>query len=192
MGDIYKSFSELQQGEQEGIDYTVDCKKGIYPVTIVAPHGGLIEPGTSNIAWGIVDGVFNGYRFNGNTPRGEQWRLHVKATNFDDERMLELIDASDFCLAVHGWVENSNAVYVGGRNEEIRHRMLIRLQQQGYDARDAIGSRYDIRGISPKNFINRVEGLQLELCKGLSQKLQDENELEKFSGIVRRVLLDLL
>ena len=50
MADTYPNFATLEQHERAGIDYAVLVRREEPAFAIVAPHGGGIEPGTSEIA----------------------------------------------------------------------------------------------------------------------------------------------
>ena len=65
MNNKYKRFFELKQKEQYGVDYVIQFRKGPSGVLVVAPHGGGIEPGTSDIADGIAGRKHSFYCFKG-------------------------------------------------------------------------------------------------------------------------------
>ena len=48
--DRYSSFKELQRHETLDKDYTLSFRNTGSRVTIMAPHGGKIEPRTSDLA----------------------------------------------------------------------------------------------------------------------------------------------
>jgi len=48
MADKYASFQELQRGERRGV-YRVLSRARKATIAVIAPHGGKIEPGTSEI-----------------------------------------------------------------------------------------------------------------------------------------------
>ncbi len=54
MTDKYPNFATLEQHERSGIDYCVLVRREEPAFAIVAPHGGGIEPGTSEIADAIA------------------------------------------------------------------------------------------------------------------------------------------
>ena len=54
MADTYHNFATLEQHERAGIDYEVLVRRAEPAFAIVAPHGGGIEPGTSEIADAIA------------------------------------------------------------------------------------------------------------------------------------------
>jgi phage replication-related protein YjqB (UPF0714/DUF867 family) len=49
MADKYASFQELERGERRGVYGVRSCLRRA-TIAVIAPHGGSIEPGTSEIA----------------------------------------------------------------------------------------------------------------------------------------------
>ncbi len=62
--DTYSSYVELSAAELEGVDYRV-LAQSRSTIVVLAPHGGGIEPGTSEIAWEVAGGEFSLYLFEG-------------------------------------------------------------------------------------------------------------------------------
>ncbi len=56
MPDTYPNFAALARKERSGIDYQVRVRRARPAFAIMAPHGGGIEPGTSEIADAIATG----------------------------------------------------------------------------------------------------------------------------------------
>ena len=50
MADKYPDFDTLSRHETAGVDYQILARRSRAGFAIVAPHGGGIEPGTSEIA----------------------------------------------------------------------------------------------------------------------------------------------
>ena len=70
--EIYAKFAELKDGERDGVDFRVCVvpREGASTV-VVAPHGGGIEPGTSEVARMIAQddlslATFEGRKSSGN------------------------------------------------------------------------------------------------------------------------------
>jgi phage replication-related protein YjqB (UPF0714/DUF867 family) len=99
--DKYKSYAELHENEREGIDYRVCMIDRAAPVAVIAPHGGTIEPGTSELATTIAGESYSLYCFEGLRPRPHR-DLHITSTNFDEARCLHLIAKHNFVVSVHG------------------------------------------------------------------------------------------
>jgi len=54
VADKYANFAALSAVYQEGVDYRIVIERRRSPVLIAAPHGGFIEPATSQIAAAIA------------------------------------------------------------------------------------------------------------------------------------------
>lgn len=111
--DCFSSFDDLQEHASEGMDYTVAVRQANSGLTIMAPHGGGIEPGTATIADAIAGDqhsyfAFRGIRINGNAA------LHLASDRFDEPRALKLINKSHTVMTVHGCRGGSASVLVGG------------------------------------------------------------------------------
>lgn len=55
--DKYGSFQELAAGERCGVDFSIYAVRRDSPVAIIAPHGGMIDPGTSDLARAITASI---------------------------------------------------------------------------------------------------------------------------------------
>src|SRR5574339_13926 len=106
--DYYASMTALYENEVEGINYTKEWRrhrarydslkdyKDENKVFIMAPHGGSIETGTTELALATAGYVrnFNGvldssatydyFIFNGTNPKGQNGKLHVTSSHYDD------------------------------------------------------------------------------------------------------------
>ena len=79
MADKYPNFATLAQHERAGIDYCVLVRRAEPAFAIVAPHGGGIEPGTSEIADAIARQRWSFYTFEG-LKRAGNGVLHITST----------------------------------------------------------------------------------------------------------------
>ena len=69
MGDKYETFAQLAQTEVWGTDYRVRAvARPDSPVTVIAPHGGSIEIGTSELTQLIAGDDHNLFAFEGLKP----------------------------------------------------------------------------------------------------------------------------
>ena len=168
MADRYTSFEDLAKAEVEGQDYQVRLRnvEGGRAV-IIAPHGGGIEPGTSEIADAIADNDFSFYAFEGLKARANG-PLHVTSTRFDEPRCLEIIQASALAVAIHGEETLEPIVYAGGRHGDLMKRISSALTQRHF--RVECHKNPLLQGIDKMNICNRARcgaGVQLELSRGL-------------------------
>lgn len=167
--DVYANFAELARNEREGKDYERYIQARAADIVIVAPHGGGIERGTSEIAKALAGDIFSIYCFEGIKRAGNK-SLHITSTRFDDPLCLELIKTATTVITIHGCDGDEEAVYVGGRNEELKRDIIKPLREAGFTIFDDYGNH---PGMHPRNICNlRGEGgIQLEITKGLRQRM---------------------
>jgi phage replication-related protein YjqB (UPF0714/DUF867 family) len=91
MADKYASFQELERTERRRV-YRVLSRPRKARIAIIAPHGGKIEPGTSEIARKIAGADFSFYAFEGRKKQHNK-SLHITSTRFDEPICLALIGA---------------------------------------------------------------------------------------------------
>ncbi len=195
----YESFSDLAASEQEGRDYSRELVDRGSDIVVVAPHGGGIEQGTSEIARAVAGEELSLYCFNG-MKRTANRRLHITSTRFDEPEGLELVRRSRVVVAIHGLQGEDEVIYVGGLDEGLKTRLGEALGRAGFETRESRGRH---AGISPLNTCNRAstgQGVQLELTRGLRRAMfqgldrrgrrTKRPTFHRFVGVIRAVLLD--
>jgi phage replication-related protein YjqB (UPF0714/DUF867 family) len=187
--DRYRSFEELAGHEREGLDYQIRAHLRESAVAVIAPHGGKIEPGTSEIAEAIAGEVFSFYAFEG-LKRGRNQDLHITSTRFDEPECGKLMEGARLVATIHG-LNDAGAEYVcvGGGHQSVKTGIIEALIEAGFDARDDGDARH--AGTLAGNLCNRRgPGVQLEISRALRERLQEgTSELDEFAGAVRAVLL---
>src|SRR5262249_53603384 len=63
MADTYRNFAALARKERSGIDYDVLVRRARTAFAIVAPHGGGIEAGMSELADAVAGATHSFYTF---------------------------------------------------------------------------------------------------------------------------------
>ncbi len=163
----YSSYAELARHEVQGRDYRVTAnRRARSPVLIVAPHGGRIEVGTSEIAGSVAGGEFSLFSFEGLKPHGANRDLHITSHEFDHPDCVAIAARSETVLAVHGCMGES-LIHVGGLDSELAARLARHLSEAGF-AVDAASEKYP--GRHPLNICNRgarEKGAQLEITHDL-------------------------
>lgn len=170
LNKLYKSFAELSISEHEGISYQREVKKRRSAFAIIAPHGGGIEPGTSEIAKAISGTEFSYYTFDGIRQKGNE-RLHITSTLFDEPMCLQIVNDSEVVFAIHGCEGDEEVIYVGGLHDELKTRLINVLLKEGFDARLA---DVNYAGTQSQNICNRGRsgsGVQLEVSDGLRRSM---------------------
>ena len=189
MSDLYKDFAALAKGEKEGTDYRICVTVRDSAVAIVAPHGGRIERGTSEIAATIAENNHSLYCFEGIRKRPHR-DLHITSTNFDEPECINLISNCEIVIAVHGLGGQRKAVEVGGRDETLRNEICENLKAAGFETKVVTTGNH--AAISPDNICNkgrRGTGVQLEITRGLRDALLNGTEdLSAFAKAVQRAI----
>jgi phage replication-related protein YjqB (UPF0714/DUF867 family) len=182
--DIYSSFNELKNLEALDRDYRIAIRDRKSPITVIAPHGGKIEPMTSYIANSIAGNKFNCYCFEG-IKFSNNRILHITSHKYDEPQALNLIARSKTVVAVHACTDKEPLVYLGGLDEA-----LIRTIAKGLRSAGIMSAKQNprYRGVNPENICNRGatgKGVQLEISRGLRDDL---NKVHLLSDTVHMVL----
>ena len=187
MLDKYASFAELEAGETLNEDYSVLVReRPTARVLIVAPHGGGIEIGTSELASLIAGEEYSLFTFDGHKPRGRNRDLHITSHNFDHPDCISLAARHSVVLAVHGCKGESSQIFVGGLDEDLTVLLTERLNMAGFPATSA-GHQYP--GRNRLNICNRGargRGAQLEL----TLDLRGPEKRAVIASIVRNALAE--
>jgi len=167
MIDKYRSFAQLARAEASGTDYRISSvERPESPVVVVAPHGGGIEVGTSELAALIAGDDHSLFAFEGLKPYGRNRDLHITSHRFDHPECVALVQRSAVALGVHGCIGESQ-IYVGGLDGELAALMAHQLSLAGFRV-SAEGHRYP--GLNPLNICNRGRlgrGAQIEVTRDL-------------------------
>lgn len=185
MVDKYSGYAELARTEVSGTDYRVVAVERASPVIVLAPHGGMIEVGTSEIAARIAGEEHSYFSFEGLKEYGRNRDLHITSHRFDHPECLALVSRSQVALGVHG-CRGEAEIFVGGLNSELTGLLREHLTAAGFRATTE-GHRYP--GVNPLNICNRAalgRGAQIEITKDL----RDEPTGELIADVVRSALAD--
>jgi phage replication-related protein YjqB (UPF0714/DUF867 family) len=134
MADTYANFRMLQRSEREDRDFRVTIFRRNAATVVLAPHGGGIEPGTSEIAKAIVGNELSFYAFEGIKPSGNG-RLHITSTRFDEPRCVALLADAERAIAIHGEETKGEVAFLGGCDDHIGGRLRLALTNSGFRVR---------------------------------------------------------
>jgi phage replication-related protein YjqB (UPF0714/DUF867 family) len=185
--DNYNNFEKLNHFEKINTDYRISISDLGSPTTIIAPHGGKIEPKTSDIAAGIARDQFNYYCFEGLKPTDNRC-LHITSHNFDEPQALQLLARSQTVVAVHACTDERAVVYPGGRDEELMGAIVKELKAAGISVAN---QSIKYQGLNPDNICNRGasgRGAQLEISRGLRD---DNHKVLMLCSAIRTALTNL-
>jgi len=173
MADQYCNFDELSRCETSGIDFSIRLARARAAFAIVAPHGGGIEPGTSEIAEAIAGDTFSFYAFDGLKSTGNS-DLHITSTRFDEPLCSTLLAETDSVVTIHGEQSEVDGagVFLGGIDTALG--LLIRgaLEAKRFLVRQHADP--DLQGLEPSNLCNRgksSQGVQLELSRDVRETM---------------------
>jgi phage replication-related protein YjqB (UPF0714/DUF867 family) len=227
VSDTYPSNTALYADPNlvEGVDYarrfrrherfddSLEQNSEFVKTAIIAPHGGGIETGTSELCLAVA-----GYHpaTLAVTPAGavtyDYWmfealraadndELHVTSTNCDDGVAVSLCAGALNAFALHGCTteraelpEGTEAVLVGGRNATLKQRMLEELAAVGIHAIDAAGHK-SINGDAPNNIVNRTllcMGGHLEITTPLRLAMFEVNTRAQRKNTTTQVFWDFV
>ena len=181
MVDKYQNFAELSRHEREFQVVALDRGS---EVTIIAPHGGRIEPNTSEVAALIAADRYNLFCFNG-LKQEDNRDLHLTSHKFDHPQALALVSTSRYVVAVHGCTLSTPMVYLGGLDIDLIEQISRQLSALGI-AHESTVQR--LRGTHQHNICNRGRehrGVQLELSRGVRDS---ETARHEVASAVRSVL----
>ncbi|MDK4714932.1 poly-gamma-glutamate hydrolase family protein [Rhizobium sp. CNPSo 4039] len=188
--DRYNSFSALREHETEGVDYRIHIEDRSSNVAVIAPHGGFIEPATSEVALAIADERFSLYRFEGLDAVRLHHELHVTSENFDEPIANGLVGSSSIVVAVHGRTDRDDPLtsWIGGLDTSLRDRIVEALRLNGFVAAARMKGEA-LAGASAGNVCNRGKrqaGVQLEIPRGVRDILmKDAEKMKRYASAIR-------
>lgn len=183
----YMSFKTLADREVEGQDYRIMVELRDPRVLIMAPHGGKIEPATSEIAEEIAGMDYSFYTFEGLKADGNSV-LHIESHLFDEFRALQTVEKADIVVTVHGQIDQRDEfVMVGGLNDGLRSEIERQLEASGFKTRPPTER---LLGTDRMNICNRGklrQGVQLEISRKVRDVLRaNQDQLQTFANAVRK------
>jgi phage replication-related protein YjqB (UPF0714/DUF867 family) len=167
----------------DGLARSIDLPK----TTILAPHGGGIERGTSELCLAIAGyhpanlpqtppaGVTYDYWMFEGVREDENGPLHVPSIGCDDQMAVSLCAGALNALSLHGFrpepslADDAQAVIAGGKDDALRELLVDSLGTAGLKVIDA-AEHAELDGNDARNIVNRTrrgEGAQLELSTPL-------------------------
>jgi phage replication-related protein YjqB (UPF0714/DUF867 family) len=160
---------------------------------LIAPHGGGIEPGTSEIMRAVANlGGWAWYDFAGFLRQGNKESLHIASTRFNEPTLLALLPQTRFVVSFHGADTAGQALaYVGGKWKQGRDALVEAINstaaEHGLRAIDStVGTvAPHLRGLDDNNLTNRGksgEGVQIEFSREARNLLFPPNASREARG----------
>jgi len=188
--DLYKSLEVLKSKEPREAWAQRVLNRNSW-LTVVAPHGGTIEPLTDRLAVDIAGSDYNLFVFEGLRRNGRE--LHVTSCRFREPELAELQRLSRLTLSVHGKALEHAVTLVGELNHAVGALIIRHLNDVGYLAKRA---EFPFSAESIANFVNLTEfnGVQLEISKVERDSMRTDGVANEryflFVETIRRVLAE--
>ena len=177
----FKSMKELENVTVENEDWEIETDDKDSNVSILAIHGGGIEPATTELAQVIADkGNFNYFSFKGLRSKGNN-ELHVTSTNYDDPQAIKIVEKSERAIALHGCKGEDSVAYIGGNDQQLIDILSDTLSDVGIKVQEAPNT---MAGKQDENIINLTKnnaGVQIELTSSLRKELFVNNKSSRKS-----------
>jgi len=160
--DFYPTLTALKRDLVRNKHYRTKVVDRGAEITVIAPHGGFIEPGSSYIARGVAGHNYNLYDFQG-LRRRQAEQLHITSTRFRDRKLSNLLGHTRTAVSIHSMGDEAfGEIWVGGLNLVCKKRICEQLVLQGFVV-NPNSPRY--RGVHPANVVNLAQehGVQIEL-----------------------------
>jgi phage replication-related protein YjqB (UPF0714/DUF867 family) len=197
--DKYCNFLDLAGNEVRDVDYCVRARSA-GSILILAPHGGGIELGTSELAKAVAADDHSLYLFEGLKVAGNH-NLHITSSNFDEPICRAMLKQANRVVTVHGEERVDAVVFIGGLDEVGIERMSASLTSSDFAVERPDKSH--LKGHAQTNICNRGRsgaGVQLEITEGLrrmffralsprSERQHTTSEFVRFVDAVREALV---
>jgi phage replication-related protein YjqB (UPF0714/DUF867 family) len=165
----YSSFAEMAKAERADTDFKVVYRSGSRAFLVTAPHGGAIEPGSSEIADAIAGDTLGYYSFSG--LKKDSSGLLIPSTRFDEPEMKGLSKKYNSIVAIHVIEGKDRTVFVSGNNRPIAQAITANLVKLGYLAKAPGQTETTAFGMT--NFVNKggSGGVQIEISSALLDEM---------------------
>jgi phage replication-related protein YjqB (UPF0714/DUF867 family) len=174
----YNNYRQLNENETKGRDYLIHFRHEKSGILVMAPHGGEIEPGTTEIADAVAGDEHSFYCFDGLKKRGN-WDLHITSRQFDEPIGIDIAKNSQTIVTMHGCKEKGKIIYIGGRDKPLKEKIIKATKLAGFAIKESL--RHP--GINELNICNRSRtgmGVQLEISMGLRRTMfQDISRIKR-------------
>ena len=168
--DTYKNFSDLKSSQPKS--FTINHENKNTSFLIFTPHGGGIEPGTTEICEWFNKNGFSYYSFNGTGKKCKN--LHITSTRFDEPKLIKYLAKHNRAISFHGMTDYKkkqfNAdIFLGGLDTKLRESIKKNLQKNGYSVTTSKEFPHsNLAARDNSNVTNRCaegRGVQIELSE---------------------------
>ncbi len=163
MRDSYRDIPQLMRAEAPFVTIRYDLSQRS-DIAVIAPHAGLIEPFTGELAEAIAGREHRFYCFAGRANQDNR-RLHITSTHFSEPALTRVLLGASVAVTIHGCRQPLAPVtHLGGNNVRLRNRLDRALRHAGFEVDRA---QPPLAGRHPHNLVNRTiqGGVQLEISR---------------------------
>lgn len=187
--DRFKRYVDLAVCLKKNTDYRIVSRQCSAPRFLVtAIHGGLIEPGTSEIARLIAQNDLSLYLFEGMNEAVDFDSYHITSSCFDEPTLERMLPKHHTVISIHGCPDSwGPSILLGGLNTDLINKTIHRLQSVGLPVQ---GGNHPFPGRHPRNICNRGQtraGLQIEI----PQRMRIQSDLHPRIAQAIRMALGL-
>ena len=167
--DTYRDFHHLTLARDTTKEYTIAVKDRLAEITVLAPHGGRLEAGTSELAEELAGNDWNYYSFMALMDSGNN-RLHVTSIHYNDPVAVAMSSSALITVTLHRQREQTRTVCLGGLNKELLASADEHLKKAGFSTETPCKR---LGGTDCRNIANRalLGGLQIELSMEVADDL---------------------
>lgn len=178
--DRYSDFEELKKNTTKNKDWRIVTKhRKDNNILLTAIHGGGIEPGTTELARRVSNvGKYNFYSFEGLRKHNND-QLHVTSTNYDEPKLIKMLEKSKETISIHGSSGDDPIVYIGGKDTKMSKSIAKALRKKDFTVKE---SPKELNAQSDDNFVNKNDtdsGVQLELTTAQREEFFKHHKLDK-------------
>ncbi len=205
MKDKYNNFLELK--ERCPKSYKVDHDVRNTSFLIFTPHGGGIEPGTTEICKWFNKNSYSYYSFTGIGTNCKE--LHITSTLFDEPKLGKILSKHQSAISFHGMTDYmkrkyKSDIFLGGLDRPLINSLEEKLKKSGY----TVATRKEhptsfLAATNPNNVTNKCigkQGVQIELSESIRKSFFKGNyklnkgrsettvRFERFCGIIKEII----
>ncbi len=193
--DKYRNFSELKANRPNA--FRINKLKGNDKFLVFTPHGGGIEPGTTEICEWFGRAAFSYYAFTGVGKNCKE--LHVTSTHFDEPKLIKMLTDHQYAVSFHGMTDYMKQkygadIFLGGLNYDLQRRLKENLRNDYTVATSMDYPNSPLAASNPRNVTNRCHsnaGVQIELSESLRRSFFKDNfKLKKGRKRITKRLID--
>ena len=179
--DRFKSMKELENVTVENEDWEIETDDKDSSVSILAIHGGGIEPATTELAQVIADkGIIIIFLLRDYVVKAiMNCMLHLQITM--THKLLKLLKKVKRAIALHGCKGEDSVAYLGGNDQQLIDILSDALSDVGIKVQEAPNT---MAGKQDENIINLTKnnaGVQIELTSSLRKELFVNNKSSRKS-----------